>query len=93
VIRRGSSPTYSGAIMVLSSSWGKFSVTTRSTIRRTEILATGWGGYYLNSARFRLVRVRQRLVELVPESRDSPKFKSLDELDANGTTDQKATEC
>jgi hypothetical protein len=51
------------------------------------------GGYYLNSARFRLVRVRQRLAEIVPESRDSERFKSLDELDADGTTGRKATEC
>lgn len=51
------------------------------------------GGYYLNSARLRLVRARQRLRDLVPRSSDLPRLRLLDQLDADGIEGRNATEC
>lgn len=50
------------------------------------------GGYYLNNARFRLLRARVLLGELYPTF-SSPALTRLEELDRSGTTGRRPSDC
>lgn len=49
-------------------------------------------GYYLNNARFRLIRANALLTQLLPNREAPEPIKKLLELDRSGTTNQKPTD-